>query len=104
MAADHLQPSALVRPGERPLPAFWAEPRWERGLPSVFRNVVVRRGRDRLTTSAASLACYVMPLTWRWLVNLVLLLGLELDECVRRRRVAGRADVGEEQSAVEADI
>ncbi len=60
MAADHPQPSDLVRPGERPLPAFWSGPRWERGLPALLRDVVVRGGRDRLTTSAASLAYYVM--------------------------------------------
>ena len=56
MAADHTQPSTLVRPGERPLPAFWAGPRWERGLPALFRDIVVRGGRDQLTTGAASLA------------------------------------------------
>jgi membrane protein len=50
----------LVRPGELPLPAFWAGARWERGLPALFRDVVVRGGRDCLTTSAASLAYYVM--------------------------------------------
>jgi membrane protein len=50
----------LVRPGELPLPAFWAGARWERGLPALFRDLVVRGGRDRLTTSAASLAYYVM--------------------------------------------
>jgi len=60
MAADHPQPHDLVRPGERPLPAFWAGPRWKRGLPALFRDVVVRGGRDRLTTSAASRAYYVM--------------------------------------------
>ena len=60
MAADHLDPDHLVRAGERPLPAFWAAPRWERGLPALFRDIVVRGGRDRLTTSAASLAFYVM--------------------------------------------
>ncbi|MEI6448802.1 MAG: YhjD/YihY/BrkB family envelope integrity protein [Actinomycetes bacterium] len=60
MAADHTQPSALVRPGERPLPAFWAGPRWDRGLPALFRDIVVRGGRDQLTTGAASLAFYVM--------------------------------------------
>jgi len=49
-----------VRPGELPLPAFWAGARWERGLPALFRDVIVRGDRDRLTTSAASLAYYVM--------------------------------------------
>ena len=49
-----------MRPGELPLPAFWAGARWERGLPALFRDVVVRGDRDRLTTSAASLAYYVM--------------------------------------------
>ena len=42
------------------MPAFWAAPRWERGLPALVRDIVVRSGRDRLTTSAASLAYYVM--------------------------------------------
>jgi len=60
MAADDSQPSGLVRPGEPPLPAFWAGPCWERGLPALLRDVIVRGGRDRLTTSAASLAYYVM--------------------------------------------
>jgi len=60
MAADHTQPSDLVRPGEPPLPTFWAGPRWRSGLPALFRDVVVRGGRDGLTTSAASLAYYVM--------------------------------------------
>ncbi|MCX6374297.1 MAG: YihY/virulence factor BrkB family protein [Actinobacteria bacterium] len=60
MAADHPQPSDLVRPGEPPLPAFWIGPRWKRGLPALVRDVVVRGGRDGLTTSAASLAYYVM--------------------------------------------
>ena len=49
-----------MRPGELPLPAFWAGARWERGLPALFRDVIVRGDRDRLTTSAASLAYYVM--------------------------------------------
>jgi membrane protein len=37
----------------------------------------------------------VMLLTWLWLVNLALLYGLELDECLRRRRAAGRTGVVE---------
>jgi hypothetical protein len=36
-----------------------------------------------------------MLLTWLWLVNLALLYGLELDECLRRRRAAGRTGVVE---------
>lgn len=38
------------------------------------------------------LGSVVMVLTWLWLVNLALLYGLELDECLRRRR-AGRAAI-----------
>ena len=37
------------------------------------------------------LGSVVMVLTWLWLVNLALLYGLELDECLHRRRAAERA-------------
>jgi len=40
------------------------------------------------------LGSVVMVLTWLWLVNLALLCGLEVDECLCRRR-AGREAPGE---------
>jgi hypothetical protein len=95
MAADHTQPSDLVRPGEPPLPAFWAGPRRERGLPALLVSVGfslwVRYFAD-YGRVYGFLGSIVMVLTWLWLVNLAPPYGLELDECLRRRR-ASRAAV-----------
>ena len=49
------------------------------------------------------LGSIVMVLTWLWLVNLALLYGLELDECLRRRRARQAAEVAGRPAGEEAD-